>query len=92
MYSIDQLIRFKLILLLHRMSALILKGIAYSGSCQPTGWIAHHYCRSTSLVYIRHANLILVIEDGGIVESGTYEQLLANHGYYWKMNQIQNTV
>ncbi len=51
MYSIDQLIRFKLILLLHRMSALILKGIAYSGSCQPTGWIAHHYCRSTSLVY-----------------------------------------
>lgn len=41
---------------------------------------------------IRHADLILVIEDGGIVESGTHEQLLANRGYYWKMNQIQNAV
>ncbi|MCE5196431.1 MAG: ABC transporter ATP-binding protein/permease [Negativicutes bacterium] len=41
---------------------------------------------------IRHANLILVIEEGGIVESGTHEQLLAKHGYYWKMNQIQNPV
>lgn len=40
---------------------------------------------------IRNADLIVVIQDGRIVEKGTHEQLLANEGYYnslMGLNQI----
>ena len=31
---------------------------------------------------IRNADLILVMKDGGIIEKGTHEQLLAKNGFY----------
>jgi ABC-type bacteriocin/lantibiotic exporter with double-glycine peptidase domain len=40
---------------------------------------------------IRHADLILVLDDGRIVERGTHQQLLAQHGYYAKLIQHQLT-
>ena len=36
-----------------------------------------------------HANKILVLNDGEIVESGTHQELLANGGLYQKLCQIQ---
>lgn len=38
---------------------------------------------------IRHADEILVIAEGRIVERGTHEQLLARAGYYSKLHQMQ---
>jgi len=38
---------------------------------------------------IKHANRILVMEDGKIVETGTHEQLLASSGLYQKYYDMQ---
>ena len=38
---------------------------------------------------IRDADLILVMEDGDIVEQGTHASLLEAHGAYWRLNQAQ---
>lgn len=38
---------------------------------------------------IRHADLILVMKDGKIVERGNHEELLANGGIYSKLHAIQ---
>ena len=38
---------------------------------------------------IRDADLILVMADGAIVEQGTHDQLLANHGPYYNLYQSQ---
>jgi ATP-binding cassette subfamily B protein len=40
---------------------------------------------------IRRADLILVLRDGQIAESGTHEQLLARGGHYAHLHQIQDT-
>jgi len=36
---------------------------------------------------IRHADLILVVEDGCIVEQGTHAELITAQGAYWKLVQ-----
>lgn len=38
---------------------------------------------------IRDADLILVINDGEIIESGTHDELLAKEGFYYEMNISQ---
>lgn len=39
---------------------------------------------------IKHADLILYLNKGQIVESGTHEELLAKKGEYYKLYQLQN--
>ena len=34
---------------------------------------------------IRNADIILVVEDGKIIERGTHNELMQNHGHYWKL-------
>jgi ATP-binding cassette subfamily B protein len=41
---------------------------------------------------IRNADLILVLDKGILVESGTHDQLMAKHGKYFYLNQQQITV
>lgn len=38
---------------------------------------------------IRDADVILVMENGAIVEQGTHEELLAKQGAYWRLSQSQ---
>ena len=38
---------------------------------------------------IRHADLIVVLQDGRIVERGTHEDLVANHGLYSHLCNLQ---
>jgi ATP-binding cassette subfamily B protein len=38
---------------------------------------------------VRHADLILVLDHGILVESGTHEQLMAKRGHYYYLNQQQ---
>ncbi len=40
---------------------------------------------------IRHADLIVVIDNGRIIERGTHTELLAREGRYWQMLQRQMT-
>jgi len=38
---------------------------------------------------IRNADMIVVLDDKGVVERGTHPQLMAEEGLYWRLNQIQ---
>jgi ATP-binding cassette subfamily B protein len=38
---------------------------------------------------IRDANIILVMEQGSIVEQGSHEELLSAHGAYYRLYQSQ---
>ncbi|RUR73130.1 hypothetical protein DSM107007_54890 [Nostoc sp. PCC 7120 = FACHB-418] len=40
---------------------------------------------------IRHANIILMMEQGAVVEQGTHEELMARKGYYYCLYQQQET-
>ncbi len=39
---------------------------------------------------IRKADLIVVLDNKRVVESGSHAQLMAQHGLYWRLNQVQN--
>ncbi len=38
---------------------------------------------------IRKADLIVVLDNKRVVESGSHAQLMAQHGLYWRLNQVQ---
>lgn len=38
---------------------------------------------------IQHSDQIIVLQNGEIIERGTHQELLSNHGYYWKLYQVQ---
>jgi ABC-type multidrug transport system fused ATPase/permease subunit len=38
---------------------------------------------------IRNADTIVVLEAKGIAEMGTHDQLIANHGLYYRLNSVQ---
>ncbi len=38
---------------------------------------------------IQHADQIIVLQDGKIIERGTHQELLSHHDYYWKLYQLQ---
>ncbi|MEJ2005210.1 MAG: ATP-binding cassette domain-containing protein, partial [Cyclobacteriaceae bacterium] len=40
---------------------------------------------------IQHADLIIVVQDGRIIERGTHDELLRKEGMYKKLNVMQNT-
>jgi ABC-type multidrug transport system fused ATPase/permease subunit len=39
---------------------------------------------------IRKASLIIVLERGEVCEQGSHEMLLARHGLYWQLHQLQS--
>ena len=41
------------------------------------------------LTTIQNADMIVVIQDGIIVERGTHQELLAKQGVYYNLNQAQ---
>ena len=38
---------------------------------------------------IQHADQIIVLQKGEIIERGTHQELLSKHGYYWKLYRLQ---
>ena len=38
---------------------------------------------------IQHADQIIVLQNGEIIERGNHQELLAQHGYYWKLYKLQ---
>ena len=38
---------------------------------------------------IQHADNIIVLQNGRIIEQGTHQQLLKNKGYYHKLYELQ---
>ena len=38
---------------------------------------------------IQHADQIIVLQKGEIIERGTHQELLSTHGYYWKLYRLQ---
>ena len=38
---------------------------------------------------VRHADRILVVRDGDIVEAGVHGELMAKKGFYWELYQAQ---
>lgn len=41
------------------------------------------------IVSVEHADIIYVLDDGNIIESGTHQELLKKEGYYYQMYQMQ---
>jgi ATP-binding cassette subfamily B multidrug efflux pump len=66
-----------------RTEVLVQRAMAALRTDRTSFVIAHR------LSTIRDADLILVMEDGGIVEQGTHEELLAVHGAYWQLYNAQ---
>jgi ATP-binding cassette subfamily B protein len=38
----------------------------------------------------RHADRIIVLHKGRIIESGSHEELMSQKGFYFKLNLLQN--
>ncbi|WP_077624014.1 thiol reductant ABC exporter subunit CydC [Sediminibacillus massiliensis] len=58
-----------------------------------------HHMKGKTLILISHRltglekmNQILVMDQGRIIESGSYEQLMNRKGYFYKMKQIEKNV
>lgn len=66
-----------------KTEAVILDALSELVEGRTTFMIAHR------LATIRHADRILVIQDGRIVEQGTHEQLLKANGHYREMWDVQ---
>lgn len=66
-----------------RTELLISQAMADLSSDRTSFVIAHR------LSTIRNADLIVVMEDGRIVEQGTHDQLLAAHGAYYRLYNAQ---
>lgn len=66
-----------------RTEVLVQKAMAALRSERTSFVIAHR------LSTIRDSDLILVMESGRIVESGTHDELLAAEGAYWRLHQSQ---
>lgn len=66
-----------------RTERLLQKAMAALQEGRTSFVIAHR------LSTIREANLILVMEDGDIVEKGTHEELIEAHGAYWRLYNSQ---
>ena len=64
-------------------SALIQQAIAQVQRDKTTIVIAHHFS------FIQDFDLILVLNDGAIVERGTHEELLRRRGYYYDLYRLQ---
>ena len=58
-------------------------GLANMMQGRTTFIIAHR------LSTIKNCDIIMYIDDGGIVEAGTHEELLAKHGYYYNLYTAQ---
>lgn len=66
-----------------RTELLLAKALERLGEGRTTFTIAHR------LSTIRGADVILVMEDGRLVESGSHEELLGAHGAYWRLYDSQ---
>ena len=66
-----------------RTEVLVQKAMNALRSNRTSFVIAHR------LSTIRDADLILVMEDGSIVEQGSHAELLERRGAYWRLNQTQ---
>ncbi len=69
-----------------RTEALILRALAQRHGKQTTLVIAHR------LTTLRHADRILVLEAGRVVQDGTHEQLVNKPGMYHRLWRIQSAV
>jgi ATP-binding cassette subfamily B protein len=66
-----------------RTEVLIQRAMVALRSQRTSFVIAHR------LSTIRDANIILVMEQGSIVEQGSHEELLSAHGAYYRLYQSQ---